>query len=560
MATSIFNYNGSLLTVVQDGTISINAASIAFPGRAYPIYGEAINQDLLWIMQNFANPSPPQNPVVGQLWYDTANQIVKFYSGTNWVAAGGVLLSSTPPVGTFQLGNFWYDTVNKQLRIWNGTSWDLVGPLGSAVNADPENTDPPTFSLFDAIRLSDTATAVHQVWRFTVGGTVVAMLSKDPTFTPVPAIIGFTTINPGFNLSSAISDSGYYGDTALFRGTQTNLPSLDNTWDLGSPTLRFANIYAVNVDGVPTLAMFNSLASNVSALTSNVSTLTGNVNVISNNLTVLTSNVEVIETNIRSRLTANTIFYIGYPGFNDNNNGLSTLTSFQTILGAWNAVARRWDCQGFNVTFQLNNGTYPSTVLIGGLLNAGTITILGNVSTTSLVTITGVNSVGLQFSQCGKVFIGGMTFSATGSTGQYNFIGEALVADTGSRIELFSPIAFNLSTSAHIGVYNGGVFATNGVAYAINGGAIVHINMIGGRGATVNSTITLVGTPNFSTAFASVVGSGSELDTYSVTFLGAATGPRYFVSLNGVISTLGAGASYLPGNSSGTATTGGQYA
>jgi hypothetical protein len=43
------------------------------------------------------------------------------------------------------------------------------------------------------------------------------------------------------------------------------------------------------------------------------------------------------------------------------------------------------------------------------------------------------------------------------------------------------------------------------------------------------------------------------------TFAGSATGPRYVVSLNGVINTFGGGASVFPGNSAGSIATGGQY-
>jgi hypothetical protein len=43
------------------------------------------------------------------------------------------------------------------------------------------------------------------------------------------------------------------------------------------------------------------------------------------------------------------------------------------------------------------------------------------------------------------------------------------------------------------------------------------------------------------------------------TFTGAATGKRYDVTENGVISTAGGGANYFPGNAAGTTATGGQY-
>lgn len=260
MATNIFNYNGSLLTTVQDGTIATEIATIKFPGRAYQNYGEAVNENMLWIMQCFANASSPVNPVVGQLWYDTVHSLLMFYSGSTWITAGGVFLSSTQPISGNNIGAFWYDTVNKQLHIWNGTTWDLIGPLGSATNTDPQNLVIPSFSAFESIRISDSSSVYHQIWRLTVGGSVVAIISKDAAFTPSPSITGFTAILPGINVNSSITAAGYYGDNNLFRGTQNNLPSIDNSWNLGSTSFRFANVYATLFDGVATSAQYADLA------------------------------------------------------------------------------------------------------------------------------------------------------------------------------------------------------------------------------------------------------------------------------------------------------------
>jgi len=43
------------------------------------------NENLLKILQNFAGDCPPDNPMPGQLWYDTENQTVKLFHGDGWV-------------------------------------------------------------------------------------------------------------------------------------------------------------------------------------------------------------------------------------------------------------------------------------------------------------------------------------------------------------------------------------------------------------------------------------------------------------------------------------------
>ena len=72
-------------------------------------------------------------------------------------------------------------------------------------------------------------------------------------------------------------------------------------------------------------------------------------------------------------------------------------------------------------------------------------------------------------------------------------------------------------------------------------------------------TITLTGTPNFSVAFADAdLNAGMNIG--GNTFTGSGTGKRYEVTLNSSMNVSGAGATYLPGNVSGTTATGGEYA
>lgn len=258
MSTNIFNFDGSLLTTVPDGSIDTTHASIKFPGRGYVNYGAPINENMLWIMQNFASATEPTNAVTGQTWYDTTAQLLKVYTGSTWVETGGVILSPTPPSGT-AIGSLWFDTENKQMRTWSGTAWLLLGPLGSATNTDPLNPSAPTYSQIDAARISD-GTNNHQVWRISIGGIIFAIISKDAAFSPSPSISGFATIRPGINFNTNIADVGISGDSTIFRNNQTNLPNVDNTYNLGSSTFRFATMHAVNFNGIASSARYADLA------------------------------------------------------------------------------------------------------------------------------------------------------------------------------------------------------------------------------------------------------------------------------------------------------------
>jgi len=69
--------------------------------------------------------------------------------------------------------------------------------------------------------------------------------------------------------------------------------------------------------------------------------------------------------------------------------------------------------------------------------------------------------------------------------------------------------------------------------------------------------VTVTGTPTFNTFATS--GNRGEIEAVGTTFSGAATGTRYAVSGNAVISTAGGGANFFPGSGAGSAATGGQY-
>lgn len=247
MPINIFKYDGTLLTTVADGTIDTTHSTLKFPGTGYQNYGPPIMESILWTMQNFAGSTQPTLPLTGQTWFDTTSNLLKVYTGSTWQAAGGVLVSSATPSNPANIGAFWYDNVNMQMYVWNGAAWDIIGPLGSAVNTDPiNNTSVPTFSKFDTVRITDSTSAQHQVWRIIIGGVLFAIISKDATFTPAPAITGFTTIQPGINFNTNVAGVGISGDTTTFRSNQDNLPDADGTRSLGSSNFRFNNINSLN--------------------------------------------------------------------------------------------------------------------------------------------------------------------------------------------------------------------------------------------------------------------------------------------------------------------------
>ena len=59
--------------IISGSTKNNYSTSLDLVGPGYVAYGETIAQDFLKLLENFASPNPPLNPIEGQLWYDTSN-------------------------------------------------------------------------------------------------------------------------------------------------------------------------------------------------------------------------------------------------------------------------------------------------------------------------------------------------------------------------------------------------------------------------------------------------------------------------------------------------------
>jgi len=192
--------NNTPLAVDDNTTNSVT--SLNFPGRNTTGYGQALGENFLHLLENFANTSEPVNPVKGQLWYDTnaGTKQLNVYDGTQWVAAGGLKKSSgnQPDAGNSLPGDLWVNTDTQQLFLFSGSGWILVGPrfsAGARTGAEPES-------------FRDTDNIERTVITNYVGGFRVAIFSTDK-FQPKTTLPGFPYIYSGVTLSSLYN--GYFG-------------------------------------------------------------------------------------------------------------------------------------------------------------------------------------------------------------------------------------------------------------------------------------------------------------------------------------------------------------
>lgn len=78
-----YSQSSKTAIVVNDGTID-TSTSIGLIGKNYTRFGETLNENMLHMLENFANTNAPSNPTEGQLWYDTANSQLKIYDNGVW--------------------------------------------------------------------------------------------------------------------------------------------------------------------------------------------------------------------------------------------------------------------------------------------------------------------------------------------------------------------------------------------------------------------------------------------------------------------------------------------
>lgn len=259
----------------------------------------------------------------------------------------------------------------------------------------------------------------------------------------------------------------------------------------------------------------------------------------------------------RLRLTAPITFYVS-PAGDDTNDGLTQGTAWASITHAYNYIRDRVDLNGFQATIQLADGTYSSAYCQFACVGPAPL-ILGNTADASRVTVNGVGVPAIAAGTGAIIQCHNFTVTASGTGGDYGAVGAGLLGNSGGII-YHESMNFGACSTGHIMAAPGGSVGPirTGVLWNIVGAAPSHLLSWGGDVGCADAVISISGTPNFSGGFCNIQNSG-RTEAWNCQFTGSATGPRYSVTGNGIISTGNAGPNYFPGDAAGTFATGGQY-
>lgn len=198
--------NGSF--EVLSGIVNDKLTSLNLIGRGAAGYGQAIAENTIKQLSNFASGNAPANPLKGQLWYDTGLQQIKVF-GTDgqWVVIPNV----------------------------NSSFWGQFLTESEAGNIYLTKND---------------ASAAYASKNDLFGGGTVVTINKGGT--------GLNAVGPAG--TALLSNGSAMGWGGVVRSDASTNAAADNAYDIGGAGTRFRTMYAVNFQGTAVQARYADVA------------------------------------------------------------------------------------------------------------------------------------------------------------------------------------------------------------------------------------------------------------------------------------------------------------
>lgn len=239
--TDLANY-GTI--VVEDKTIN-TTTSIPLIGKYYPGYSKYVAEGMLHMLENFASTTSPDNPTIGQLWYNTDSSsaipkpMLNIWTGSSWVAASNVSKSSTEPT-TGVIGDLYVNTSDNSLNVYSGTEWFSIGSdYNSVTNTGVKSTSIQNNSVI-TFDIDDSKLAIVSPTTFTdpisETGFEDVTLKKGITLATGAKLYGTATLADALVYGTSVIDASKFfrkddpnGNTTAYKIKIEN----DNALDFG---------------------------------------------------------------------------------------------------------------------------------------------------------------------------------------------------------------------------------------------------------------------------------------------------------------------------------------
>ena len=213
MSYIINNSRGQVIAVVADGTVNTTATDLTLVGRGLTDYGTYENENYVYLLENFANSSAPLQPVLGQLWYDSATDLLSVYDGTNsWAALAdhdyvqaqkvspvftGIPQAPTPAAGTAttQIATTAFVTNSVQLQ---GTPTAPTATAGSSSTQIATTAFVSQSPQFQGIPIAPTAAQGTETTQL----ATTEFVTRGPQFSGIPTSPSAGNNDSSFNLAT----------------------------------------------------------------------------------------------------------------------------------------------------------------------------------------------------------------------------------------------------------------------------------------------------------------------------------------------------------------------
>ena len=224
----------------------VGSGGLTIVGKNYPGYGQSVATDFIHLLENFANSTPPINPIEGQLWYDNLSLKLKFNNGTatnsNWKPINGIYQQDIQPVDA-TTGDIWVDTVSNLMKIYsNAQQWLPVGISTSSNNSGFVNG-----AVYQSV--TDIKQSKHDSIIFYIGGIEQAVLTSE-SFT---AVGGFYNSNLNLNFSTGLN----LPNGSIINGISDSANNLNQGTEKLSSYLFVRNDISQTVNGALSIAVDN---------------------------------------------------------------------------------------------------------------------------------------------------------------------------------------------------------------------------------------------------------------------------------------------------------------